>query len=192
MGCFLLRYHEMNRRDCFSLDVYTTVKFLNFEIMVFWVSVRSAIIQVIRNLSLLRVRIDPNSVTEEAVGLAFFSWMNHFSSQMWYEDHGHFVLCLIYMQFISQFLYLVRTCGLGPFKVFQDLGFIAVKGFHNNIPSISFLCLLNAYYFEIDVHHCHFLTNYEPSFQVISMLLLLREGSFLFASVLFSWLVSLL
>lgn len=31
MGCFLLRYHEVNRRNCFSLDMYTTIKILNWR-----------------------------------------------------------------------------------------------------------------------------------------------------------------
>ena len=51
------------------------------------------------------------------------------------------------MQFISQLWYPIRK-----FKVFQNLGFITtVKNFHNGLPSVGFLYLFYAYYFEITV-----------------------------------------
>lgn len=54
--------------------------------------------------------------------------------------------------------------------IFQDLGFIAVaKGFHNSLSSDGCLCLFNVYYFEIYIHHCHFLANYEMGFPGISV-----------------------
>lgn len=44
-----------------------------------------------------------------------------------------------------------------------------MKDFHNRLPSAGFLYLFYAYYFEIDTHRFHFLTNYETGFQLINM-----------------------
>lgn len=193
-GLFSFKVPWDEQKKLFFLCTYTRVKFLNLR---HWFS-EHQYDQLSFKLAetWLESKNWPKLKWQERqVGWLLFGWaISHHRCNL--KSIG-IVLFLINMQFISQLLCLIRTCGLEPFKVFQDLEFItAVKDFHNRLPSVGFLYWLYAYYFEIDSPCCHFLTNYKTTFQLISNFQLIScfgwERSFLIVSVFFSWRTHLL